>query len=130
MSTQMNDRRVAPRHKAQLSFRVLIMLTSAANADEAQMLTLMGYTRDVSETGLALIVSAKSIDERFLSNQNYEMSMVLSLPAGPIEVTAAAARYERLEKEGVGQGYLIGAHIKQMSEGDSARYLEYLKSLS
>ena len=127
MSIHIGDRRVAPRHIVRLGFRVLIMLSNTSTAGKGDMLTLMGYTRDLSETGLALIVSSKSIDGRFLSGESGEMGIVLTLPTGAVEVTAVPARHERLE---VGQGYLIGAHITKMSEGDRVRYVDYLKTLA
>jgi hypothetical protein len=131
MSGRLHERRRAPRYRIQLAYRVLISLTKSEAEDTEEMVTLMGYTRDMSLTGLALIVSAKGIEERFLSGTNLQISLVLPLPSGPIEVRAELARYLPLnaEEPEQGQGYLLGVHICEMSNRNRVLYFDYVRGL-
>ena len=122
------ERRVAPRRTLKLEFRVLLVATKMSAAGEEQTLPLIGYTRDVSESGLALLVSAKSMSLLYSLGQNYTLQLVLSLPTGPVELEATPARYQHINEGKAGSFILIGAQITKMSAEDRARFVEYLDS--
>ena len=125
------NRRRAPRHRARLLFSVSL-LDVKATTDKAsppqkrRAPAVEGYTRDLSATGLALIVPAIRVGDRYLSGEGNILSIKLELPAGPVQAQAAPVRYEQLGEENEEKGFLIGAHITEMSESDRARYTEYL----
>ena len=56
------------------------------------------------------------------------LSVTLRLPAATVRLRGTPARYERLDDEGAGAGYLIGLRITEMDERDRAAFDEYLKS--
>ena len=55
------ERRVAERRRVNLEFRVLLVATKRGADGGEQVLPLIGYTRDISYSGMGLMVSAKSM---------------------------------------------------------------------
>lgn len=139
MSLYENDRRRTPRHRTRLAIRVLVLVTKRIEDEmEESVLTCNGYTHNISETGLALVISSRSINETFLDRSNCKMQVVLTLPVGSVEITAVPVRFEHVTggETGAGQdvptddGFLIGMHISEMSDEARARYVEYIRELS
>ena len=128
------DRRLSPRLKAQRKVRLLfsISLLDEAKTDQsrARLLPLEGHTRDISRTGLALVVPTIRIGDRYLTDEQCTLRIVLlDLPTGQVELKAVPVRYRQLdETEGV-IGHLIGVRITEMSKGDRERFNEYLHLL-
>jgi hypothetical protein len=134
-----DERRQSTRHqtklKAHLLFSVLLIETKTTRRgdDDAprQSLNLVGQTRDISATGLGLVIPVEQIDEKYLTGEESTLQVELYLPTGPIEIRARPVRCERLserqEKSIFPEGYLIGAQITEVS--DPARFIEYLKTL-
>ncbi|HVF26932.1 MAG TPA: PilZ domain-containing protein [Pyrinomonadaceae bacterium] len=123
-----NNRR-APRRGARLPMSVAPLdgrehVTGARNYS-----TLRGHTRDVSATGLGFVVPAIHIGGNYLTGENRKLQISLDLPSEPIQINAAPVRYERLDEADTDTGYLIGAHITEMSDPDRTRFTEYLRSL-
>lgn len=122
------ERRAAPRRKIQLEFRVLLVATKMSAEGEEQTLPLIGYTRDISQSGLALLVSAKSMSLLYSLGQNYKLQLVLTLPTGPIELEVTPVRYKHINEGKAGSFILIGAQITKLSDADRKRFVEYLDS--
>ncbi len=129
-----NNRRRAPRYKTRLEVTLGLSAFShggkthvAGAAGRPQQLA--GLTWDVSETGLAVIVPAIRIGGQYLTDQDCTLQIVLQLPTGPVEIHAAPARYSPFDEGEDEVGYLIGLHIKQMSDGDRTRFRAYIKTL-
>ncbi len=89
-------------------------------------LAIKGWTRDLSETGLALIVPDTSIGEHRLIEEGRTLRVMLELPQGPIVIHAAPVRHERLDQE---KGHLICVRITQVNDRDRGRFLEHLRRL-
>jgi len=85
--------------------------------------SLDGYTLDISSTGLALIVPAIRIEDRYLAGADRKLHVKLELPSGPVEMKVTTVRYESLEDD---SGYLIGARIGEMSDTDRAAFEKYV----
>ncbi|MDQ1524207.1 MAG: hypothetical protein QOE47_2131 [Pyrinomonadaceae bacterium] len=90
---------------------------------------IMGRTRDLSETGLSLLLPSLSLGREQISAANFPLRLVLSLPGGVAVLQAVAVRAEAVDADEAGRGFLIGARIEKMSERDRKRYLTLLKSL-
>jgi hypothetical protein len=125
------DRRQAARMKAQRQARLLFNI-SIVNSDtgesHSQTVPLAGFTRDISETGLALIVPSIRTGDRYLVDEGCTLRLILlDLPNGEVEIFAKPVRYLQLPEPGT--GYLIGVQITEMSDSDRARLLQYLKTL-
>ena len=118
------NRRRHPRLRARLAASVVLL----GARGEAVTPPLEGHTRDVSSCGLALILPAVRVGDRYLAGEAQTLSVTLRLPAATVRLRAAPTRYERLDEEDADTGYLIGLRITQMDERDRAAFDEYLKS--
>jgi hypothetical protein len=135
MSLYENDRRTTPRHRTKLAIRVLVLVTKKTDNDGESVLTCIGYTHDISETGLAIVISARSINEAFLNREDCTMQVGLTLPTGSVDVTAIPVRYERVADSKTEtdvaahteQGFLVGMRITEMNDDARARYVEYIR---
>lgn len=122
------DRRRAPRVRLRLPFS-LSLPGIRSNARGAQhSLALEGFTRDVSATGLALILPAIRIGEHYLTGEGRILRITLEFPTGPIQIDAVPVRYERLDETEPEKGYLVGVKITEMSDDDRARFNEGIKA--
>lgn len=119
------NRRYAPRFKTRLA--VAVSLLDAR--PRAYPAALEGHTRDVSTCGLALVLPAIRMGERYLTGDGSLLRVTLRLPDGSIQIHAVAARYERLGEEDPDTGYLLGVRIKEMTDPDRALFEDYLATL-
>ena len=119
----LGSRRHAPRRLARLRVSVSLLDTKPRASSAA----LEGHTRDVSANGLALILPAIRIGERYLTGDSHLLRITLRLPDASIQIQGVPVRYEHLDEEGAEEtGYLIGVRIKEMSDQDRALFDEYL----
>jgi hypothetical protein len=88
---------------------------------------LKGHTRDLSQNGLALNVSQVHLDGHHLATAGHDLQLKLELPGGQISMLVTPRRYERLDEEELGCGYLIGVRIVQISDEDRKLYLNFIK---
>ncbi|MGB9178915.1 MAG: PilZ domain-containing protein [Pyrinomonadaceae bacterium] len=128
-----SDRRVSPRFdatlEARLEFSVLMVDAKARGSGVQRMMAFAGHTLNLSETGLAVFVRARNIDESYLTGGEGAMRIELDLPDGPLEIRATPVRYERIVKGKTESGYFIGAQIVKMSDRERERYIKYLRDL-
>lgn len=128
------NRRAAPRYATHLE-AALVLSISLGEASRSPNtggapLRLAGYTRDISESGLAVIVPAIHISGQYLTTQNRILDLTLKLPTGYIQLQASPARYSPLDEDAKDTGYIIGVHITKMSDKDRAHYNAYLAKLT
>ena len=121
------DRRHMTRYRVHLE--VTVSPATPTKANGRRPASLQGYTRDISANGLGLIMPAIRIGDRYLAGENCRIAITLELPSGPINLIATSARYEPLEDPGE-LGFLIGARITSISDGDRKLYLAYMKEQS
>ena len=117
------DRRGEPRVRVRLPFSISIQGTNGNGGRER---LLEGFTRDVSASGLGLIVHTVRVDSYYIFVDGRPRKLVLQLPKGPVTMLVLPVRSERLGESGA--GYVIGAQITAIGEEDRQRYLEYLLS--
>ena len=122
------ERRAYPRREVKLDLRVLLVATKTSAEGKEQTLPLIGYTRDISESGLALLVSARDMSLLYNLGHNYTLQLVLNLPSGPVELEVRPARYQHINEGSSGSRILIGAQITKISDEDRARFIAYLDS--
>lgn len=123
------ERRIAPRHAVRLDARVLLIAEREAAGGAEELLTLTGYTHDISESGLALIVTGEDVRALSGLGDAYTLRLVLTLPAGPVELTVAPVRFQRLG-ESEESDSLMGTHITDMSGRDRVRFMSYIRGLA
>lgn len=96
-------------------------------AKTVEGLTLVGYTKNLSEGGVALVVSARNID-RYLTQKENSFVVKLGLPNGPIEVLALPVHYKRIAAEGA-VNYEIGSSFQKLDESKLSRLVGFLRAL-
>ncbi len=122
--------RHAPRHRPHLPFS--LSMPEQVNGQSTQhAIKVNGFTHNISETGMALIVPGVRKGDYHLAARNRRLLIVLELPTGPIRIQAAPIRYERATmRAGYTSGYLIGVRIVSMSDDHKVRFIRYLNRLS
>jgi hypothetical protein len=129
------NRRRAPRYATHLEAGLALSISlpnakAAAAKGAGQLLKLAGYTRDVSSTGLALVVPTIRVGGQYITGENRTLEIMLKLPTGQIQIKATSVRYAPLEEEGTDTGYLIGVAIVSMSDEDRKLFDAYLETLT
>ena len=119
------NRRYATRYRTRLS--VAVSLLDAR--PRAYPAALEGHTLDVSTCGLAVILPAIRIGERYLTGDTQVLRITLRLPAAAVQIHGVPARYERLGEDDADTGYLVGIRIKEMSDKDRALFEDHLRTL-
>lgn len=121
------DRRQSPRLRVRLPFTVSIHRENELNGTRRRAQTLRGYTRDLSQDGLGLLVSQVHLDGHHLAAGGRELDVELELGRdNSILMRVMPQRYERLEESESGCTYLIGAGIVSLAEADRSRYLAFV----
>jgi hypothetical protein len=128
------NRRRAPRYRIRLEAEMTLSasLPGAKTSAErsGQRLKLAGYTRDISETGMAIIVPTIHIGGQYFTDSNRKLQIVLTLPTGLVELHGRPVRYTPLEEDAADTGYLIGLAIESMRVTDRARFKDYVETLT
>jgi hypothetical protein len=131
---RVGNRRAAPRYATHLEAALILSVSVSEGGNKPQSkgtpLRLAGYTRDISESGLALIMPAIHISGQYLNSQNRILEINLKLPTGQIQLQATPVRYSPLGDDAKDTGYLIGVQITQISPRDRAHYNAYLEKLT
>lgn len=123
-----NSRR-APRHTAEVPVCVSPLDAKLRVIGQQRLPVTRGVTRDISSTGLSLVVPAIHIGGRYLTGEDRKLHIRLELPEREIELDAQPVRYERLSAEAPESGYVIGAHITEMRDDDRQQFISYLGTL-
>jgi c-di-GMP-binding flagellar brake protein YcgR len=127
---EFNERRVAPRHTTRLRCRLLFPATETAEGVRRPAVPpLVGYTRDISASGLGVIVAGIRGTHVHLTDLDSVVLVELDLPSGQIEVRTSPARVERLAGDGADTGYLVGLRITKINESLLPRFEQYLYAL-
>jgi hypothetical protein len=122
------NRRHASRRQVQRKARLVFTVTVLEGNSYGRTIPVEGLTRDISESGLALIVPSLRIGNSYLTKSECKLRIVLlNLPCGEVEIEATPVRYEDLGEAG---GHLIGVQITRISDSDRARLVQYLNTLS
>jgi hypothetical protein len=118
------SRLTAPRIK--LCVPITISLDSEKKAN-AKTIYAKGETKDLSKSGIALIIPAIRLCEKYLVGEDRTIYAQIDLPNGRIKAELIGCRYEQLGIHDSVATYLIGARIVSMSQNDRMLYEEYLK---
>lgn len=124
-----SNRRRALRYNARLSFSVSIVDGEAGRESARPPQTLVGRTRNVSETGLALVVPSLRLGTHKLNDGNSTLRLMLDLPTGTAEIHVAPVRSQQLDEKDTDTGHLIGVKITHLSDDARARLTKYLRGL-
>jgi PilZ domain len=126
------ERRATPRFTTHLERRLVVNVSLLEMKTEGSRgpTVLAGFTRDVSESGLGIVLPDIRIGKSSVTRPDKTLRIMLGLPGEPIEIHALPVRYVEVEEGGESDGYLVGVRITEMSERDRSRYRAFLKTLS
>ena len=122
-------RRQAPRCEARLkvSLRFAPSTTEAeVNSNAQESPEIIGETRNLSETGLAISVPSNRIDDRYLNVVGSTLELTLYLPAGTIPIRATPKWCQWSTDEKTTRSYLIGLRITEMSDEEWVLLVRYV----
>lgn len=113
MSDYGDDRRREGRVMAQHEVRVEVgtaILDRELGTGSLGPLTLYGHTRDLSRSGVGIIIPAADMGPRH-SGESLPARIRVGLPGGGVEVEAEAVHWAPLDEMGLGRGVLIGVRV-------------------
>ena len=126
------ERRAAPRYQTHLENRLFVHVhlldPTLERLHGAAALRLVGYTRDVSESGLGVILPGTRVAGRSIVGAERPLRVLLGLPGEPVEMSAVAVRDAELEDDETGR--IVGIQIREMKPDARARYHSFLRSLA
>jgi hypothetical protein len=121
--------RLGVRFETRLPFLVTLLGTDQGSAKGlAHAPALLGFTRDLSETGLTLMLPSVRIGSAYLTDAESYLEVKLELPGGAVTIRTASVRFEQLPRMEAGCSYLLAVRIINMQNDDRDRYVAYLKS--
>ena len=122
--------RLGTRFDARLPFLVTLLGTDKGSVKNLHGdPALVGFTRDLSETGLTLMLPSMRIGEAYLTDVESYLDVKLELPGGAVGIRTASVRFEQLEGIEAGCSYLLAVRIINMQNDDRDRYIAYLKTV-
>jgi len=123
-----STRRLRVKCEVELAANLSLLDNDAYDADSP--LVFFGQTSDLSAVGLAMVLPATIIDERFCTASN-RLKLSLHSPDGIIGLEVAPVRCERLTDAYSVNGYLLGTKITAVEHRESfERYLESVSGQS
>ena len=121
-------RRLRVKCEVELAANLSLLDNDAYDAESN--LIFYGQINDLSAIGLAMVLPATIIDERFCTGSN-RLKLSLHLPQGIIGVEVAPVRCERLKDAYSVHGYLLGTKITNVDHPESfERYLDSVSGVS
>src|SRR5437764_745217 len=101
------DTRSEPRYEASLPFTASLLVSDTGEDVGWNLVTLTGYTRNVSSRGLALVGPFVRLGYRYLMGAQRTLRVMLELPAGTIEIKAEAIHFQDLPPGDLEEGYIL-----------------------
>ena len=122
--------RLGARFDARLPFLITLLATDKGSAKNLPRdPALVGFTRDLSETGLTLMLPSMRIGDAYLTDVESYLEVKLELPGGAVSIRTASVRFEQLRRREAGCSYLLAVRIINMQNEDRDRYVAYLKTI-
>jgi hypothetical protein len=117
------------RFEARLPFVVTLAGSGRDSGKRAhgRLPALVGFTRNLSETGLTLLLPSVRIGDAYITDAESRLEIKLELIDGPVMIRTAPVRFEQLPRREAGCGYLLAVRIEGFIEGERERYVAYLK---
>lgn len=105
-----------------------VSLTDAkTNNDRVQRQANIGYTCDLSKTGLSFTVRSIHLGGRHLFyDRESTLQIGIDLPNGSININAIPVRFDLFNEGGKEPCFIVGVQIVGMSNFDRKRYDEFL----
>ncbi|MDX6710527.1 MAG: hypothetical protein QOH96_1543 [Blastocatellia bacterium] len=117
-------RRLA-RHEVCLNVSLSLFDTQTGIADaRKQQFILYGTTHDLSDSGVAVVITNVKIDQRFFEEAHL-LPLTLFLPNGQVQMEISPVRYNLLNAVQPDEGFFIGAKLSRISDDQRAILRQY-----
>jgi PilZ domain len=117
----------ARRHDVRLPLTIYLNHSGVKGARVSGPLSISGYTHNISDTGLSLVVSSMHCGNRYLMDGELSLRIQLELPDGAISFSVAPECYDRLGENPSEWGYLVGMRIIELGDMERNRLTQYLR---
>ncbi len=125
-----SKRVVASRHKYKVPIRLSFETdrNTGRSQNPLESLFITGETKDLSQTGIAFVVSSIRLKENYLVGEGRTLNAEFDLPSGKIKMQIVGQRYEQVGKHISTAHFLIGAKILRMTAENRELYQDFLRS--
>ncbi len=96
--------------------------------EAARNACILGETVDISRTGIAFLVPAIRIKEKYLAGHGRKLNIEIDLPNGKVFLRAVGRRYEKVGIHSSMEKFLVGAHIESIEGHDREIYESFLQN--
>lgn len=129
LSNSFNQSVVSPRQSFNAPVRIWLepLKTTGRLEMPGKLKVAYGETRNLSETGIAFVVSSIRVEENYLVGEGRMLNAEIEFPEGRISMQVMGRRYEPIANSDGTSRYLIGASIEKMSEGHRHIYDNFLR---
>lgn len=91
-------------------------------------MAMSGETVDLSRTGVAFLVSAIRINEKYLVGQDRKLNIEIDLPLGKVTMQVIGRRYEKVGMHLSMEKFLIGSTIISVESDSNATFDQFLRN--
>lgn len=117
----------ATRHDLRLPLTITLHESKTQSGRLNHPQTISGYTRNISDTGLSLILPSVHFGNRYLMDGDLTLRVQIELPGEVINCQVAPVRYEMPYDNQSEWGYLVGLRITNITEQERKRLTQYLR---
>ena len=117
----------AQRHDLRLPLTISLQESKTQSGRLNRPPTISGYTRNISNTGLSLVLPSVHFGNRYLMDGGLTLRIQIELPGEVINCQVAPVRYEMPDENQSEWGYLVGLRITNITEHERKRLTEYLR---
>lgn len=96
--------------------------------EAARNACVLGETVDISRTGIAFLVPAIRVKEKYLAGHGRSLNVEIDLPNGKVYLRAVGCRYEKVGMHSSMERFLVGAHIESLVGQDKETYETFLRN--
>ncbi len=125
----LSRRVVASRHKYEVPIKLIFEVDRKTGRLQKPMenLFITGETKDLSNTGIAFVVSSIRLKENYLVGEGRTLNAEIDLPSGKIKMQIIGQRYEQVGQHISTARFLVGAKILQMTAENRELYQDFLR---
>lgn len=120
----------ARRYQTHLPLNISLLDSKKSARGNPCRLNMSGYVRDISQTGLSLVVPSVRLGNRYLTDGSLPLEVQVEMPDGRINIQVVPVRYDMFEENQAELRYAIGARIIKIADADRKRLFEYLEQAS
>jgi len=115
------------RYGLRLPVHVSLLYFKSAKVSVPCSPPMPGYLRDLSKTGLSLIVPSLRFGNRFLVSEYHPLRVRVELPDGTVDIQVAPVRYDKLHETQGERSYIIGGRIMRLTAADRSRLSQHIQ---